>query len=373
MFFSEVIGQEHIKQRLIRSVREDRISHAQLFLGYEGTGAFGLALAYAQYISCSNRGESDSCGTCPSCHKYRKLIHPDLHFVFPVFNSPKYKNPVSDSFIKEWREMVLNSHYFGLSRWLNYIEAGNAQLMIYERESDSIYRKLSFKSFESDFKVMIIWQPEKMNISCSNKLLKIIEEPPNKTLFLLVAENEEEIIPTIRSRVQLNKIPFIEKEPMKKALLDSGYEHDAVNDAIHLSNGNYLKAISLLNPTEDEQFYFSKFQEMMRMAYSRNIPSLINWTEEMAKIGRDKQKVYFHTALRLVREYFVFNMKKMQMVYLNHDEIEWGKRFAPFINERNIISISEEFELAIKHISMNGNPRIIFLDTALRIVKLIQR
>ncbi|MDR2910357.1 MAG: DNA polymerase III subunit delta [Bacteroidales bacterium] len=373
MFFSEVIGQENIKQRLIRSVQEDRVSHAQLFLGHEGTGALGLALAYAQYISCGNRGENDSCGTCPSCRKYKKLIHPDLHFVFPVFNSPKYKNPISDSFIKEWREMVLKSHYFSLSQWLNYIDAGNAQVMIYERESDSIYRKLSLKSFESDFKVMIIWQPEKMNISCSNKLLKLIEEPPNKTLFLFVAENEEEIIPTIRSRVQLNKIPFIEKEPLKKALLDLGAEHDIIIDAIHLSNGNYLKAISFLTPDENEQFYFSKFQEMMRMAYSRHIPSLINWAEEMAKIGRDKQKLYFHAALRLVREYFIFNMKKMQMVYLNHDEIEWGKRFAPFINERNIIPMSEEFELAIKNISMNGNPRIIFLNTALRIVKLIKR
>lgn len=373
MFFSEVIGQENIKRRLIRSVHEDRISHAQMFSGHEGTGAFGLALAYAQYLSCSNRGENDSCGICPSCHKYQKLIHPDLHFVFPVFNSPKHKNTVSDSFIKEWREMVLKSHYFSLSQWTNCIDAGNAQVMIYERESDSIYRKLNLKSFESDFKVMIIWQPEKMNISCSNKLLKLIEEPPNKTLFLFVTENEEEIIPTIRSRVQLNKIPFIEEEPLEKALLASGYEHDVVAEIIHLANGNYLKAINLLNPDEDEQFYFSKFQEMMRMAYSRHIPLLINWAEEMAKTGRDKQKSFFHAALRLIREYFVFNMKQMQMVYLNHDEIEWGKRFAPFINERNIIPISEEFELAIKHISMNGNPRIIFLDTALRIVRLIKR
>ena len=373
MFFSEVIGQESIKQRLIHSVQKERVSHAQLFSGHEGTGALGLALAYAQYISCSNRSETDSCGTCPSCHKYMKLIHPDLHFVFPVFNSPKYKNPVSDDFIKEWRALVLKNHYFNLSQWLDYIDAGNAQGMIYERESDSIYRKLNLKSFESDFKVMIIWQPEKMNISCSNKLLKLIEEPPNLTLFLLVTENEEEIIPTIRSRAQLIKIPFVESEPMKKALLDLGAEPSVVDDAVHLSNGNYLRALSFLNTDDDEQFFFAKFQEMMRLAYARQVLDLVKWAEEMSQIGRDKQKSYFNAALRLIREYFVLNMKKMSLVYLNHDEIEWGKRFAPFINERNIIPISEEFELAIKHISMNGNPRIIFLDTALRMVRLIKR
>ena len=373
MFFSEVTGQESIKQRLIHSVKEGRVSHAQLFSGHEGTGALGLALAYAQYISCSNRNETDSCGTCPSCHKYQKLAHPDLHFVFPVFNSPKYKNPVSDDFIKEWREMVLKNHYFSLSQWLDHIDAGNAQGMIYERESDSVYRKLNLKSFESEFKVMIIWQPEKMNISCSNKLLKLIEEPPSKTLFLLITENDEEIIPTIRSRTQLIKISFIDRESMQKALSGLGAEPDVVADAVHLSNGNYLKALGFLNPDEDEQFYFSKFQEMMRMAYSRQVLFLIKWADEMAQLGRDKQKLYFFAALRLVREYFIFNMKKMQMVYLNHDEIEWGKRFAPFINERNIIPISEEFELAIKHISMNGNPRIIFLDTAMRMVRLIKR
>jgi DNA polymerase III subunit delta' len=246
--------------------------------------------------------------------------------------------------------------------------------MIYERESDSIYRKLNLKSFESEFKVMIIWLPEKMHIlSCSNKLLKLIEEPANKTLFFVVTENEESIISTIRSRAQLIKIPFIDREAMKKALLGSGAEPDTVADAVHLSGGNYIKALEFLNPNEDEQFYFTKFQEMMRFAYSRQILELINWAEEMAQIGRDKQKSYYNAALRLVREYFIFNIKKMQMVYLNHDEIEWGKRFAPFINERNIVPISQEFELAIKHISMNGNPRIVFLDTALRIVRLIKR
>ncbi len=374
MFFKDVIGQQEVKKRLIRSVTEERISHAQLFSGPEGTGKLALAIAYAQYISCHNRTDTDSCGTCPSCHKYQKLAHPDLHFVFPVFNSPKIKNPVSDDFLKEWRVMVHQNPYFNLSHWLNHIDAGNAQGLIYERESDSIYKKLNLKSFEAEFKVMIVWLPEKMHISCSNKLLKLIEEPPNKTLFLLITENEESVISTIRSRAQLVKIPFIDSGSIKNALSTiEGTAETLIADATHLANGNYIKALEHLNPGEDSQYFFVKFQEMMRFAYQREVLELIKWAEEMATIGREKQKSFFDFALRLIREYFMMNMKKSSLVYLNREEKEWGKRFAPFINERNIIPFSKEFELGIKHISMNGNPRIIFLDTALRMVRLIKR
>lgn len=374
MFFHEIIGQDEVKKRLIRSVQEERVSHAQLFAGPEGTGKLGLALAYAQYISCRNRTATDSCGTCPSCHKYLKLAHPDLHFVFPVYNSTKIKNPVSDDFIKEWREMVLKNHYFNLGQWLTFIDAGNAQGLIYERESDSIYRKLNLKSFEAEFKVMIIWLPEKMHLSCSNKLLKLIEEPPSKTLFLLVSESEESIISTIRSRAQLIKVPYIDSTSMKNALLKmDGIDPESVDDAVHLSNGSFIRAMEFLNPGEDEIFFFNKFQEMMRLAYSRQVLQLVEWAEEMAQTGRDKQKAYFSFALRLVREYFVMNLKRNDLVYLKKEEKEWGMRFAPFINERNVIPLARELEQGIQHISMNGNPRIIFLDTALRMVRLIKR
>ena len=374
MFFKDVIGQEEVKKRLIRSVTDERISHAQLFSGPEGVGKLALAIAYAQYISCHNRTETDSCGTCPSCHKYQKLAHPDLHFVFPVFNSPKTKNPVSDDFLKEWRELVHKNPYFNLGQWLSFIDAGNAQGLIYERESDTIYKKLNLKSFEAEFKVMIIWLPEKMHISCSNKLLKLIEEPPNKTLFLLVTENEEAVISTIRSRAQLVKIPFIDTPSIKNALSAiDGIDNNLIDDAAHLANGNYIKALEYLNPGEDSRYYFQKFQEMMRFAYKREVLELIKWADEMATIGREKQKSFFNFSLRLVREYFMMNIKKSSLVYLNQEEKEWGKRFAPFINERNIIPFSKEFELGIKHISMNGNPRIIFMDTALRMVRLIKR
>lgn len=374
MFFKDVIGQEALKKRLIQSVTDERISHAQLFSGSEGTGKLAMAIAYAQYISCKNRTATDSCGTCPSCHKYGKLAHPDLHFVFPIFNSPKVKNPVSDDFIRDWREMILKNAYFSLGQWLAFIDAGNAQGTIYERESDSIYKKLNLKSFEAEFKVMIIWLPELMHLACSNKLLKLIEEPPNKTLFILITEDEESVIGTIRSRAQLINFPFIDKNSIHNALLEvEGVDKSLIPDAVHLANGNYMKALGFLAPGDDEQFYFEKFREMMRQAYKREVLQQVEWAEEMAKIGRDKQKAFFAYALRLIREYFVLNMKRNNMVYLNQQEKAWGKQFAPFINERNIIHFFNEFELGIKHISMNGNPRIIFLDTALRMVRLIKR
>jgi DNA polymerase-3 subunit delta' len=374
MYFKDVVGQGSVKKRLIQSVRDERISHAQLFSGPEGTGKVAMAIAYAQYISCRNRTETDSCGVCPSCHKYNKLAHPDLHFVFPIFNTPKISKPVSDDFLPQWREMVLNNAYFDLGSWLTYIEAENAQGLIYERESDSIYKKLNLKSFESEFKVMIIWLPEKMHTACANKLLKLIEEPPNKTLFILITEDEEDVIGTIRSRAQLVKFPFIENEAIKAALLEiENVDTDLIPDAVHLANGNFIKAKAYLNPGEDEQFYFQKFQEMMRQAYKREVLEQIQWADEMAKIGRDKQKAFFAFALRMIREYFVMNMKENSMVYLNQKEKAWGKQFAPFINERNITAFFNEFEKGITHISWNGNPRIIFLDTALRMVRLIKR
>jgi DNA polymerase III subunit delta' len=374
MFFKDVIGQQKIKERLIHSVKEQRISHALMFTGPEGTGKLALALAFAQYVSCRNRGENDSCGECPSCRKYQKLAHPDLHFVFPVFPTKTIKKPVSDDFLPKWREMIHKTPYFTLSQWLGFIENENAQGLIYERESDSIMRKLNLKSFEAEYKVMIIWLPEKMHAACSNKLLKLIEEPPSKTLFLLITEDEESVISTIRSRTQLIKVPFIDKDSMRRALQTNDMlSSEQIDDVVRLSNGNYLTAMEYLNPDESTAYFFAKFQEMMRFAYMREVYELTQWAEEMATLGRDRQKAYFAFALRLIREYFMMNMNRTNLIYLKEEEKEWGNKFAPFINERNIIPFAKEFELGIKHISMNGNPRIIFLDTALRMVRLIKR
>lgn len=374
MLFKDVIGQQEIKRRLIRSVIEQRISHAIMFTGSEGVGKLPLAIAFAQYVSCRNRSENDSCGVCASCIKYNKLVHPDLHFSFPVFTTPQNTKPISDDFLSKWREMVLKSPYFTLSQWLSHIESGNAQGLIYERESDSISRKFNLKSFESEYKVLIMWLPEKMNLACSNKLLKLIEEPLGKTLIILVTEDEAGVIPTIRSRAQPLKIPLIDKESLRNALEKKGeVPEDQIDDLVRLANGNYLTALEYIDPDQNTAYFFEKFQEMMRLAYTPKVFELTKWADEMAGLGRDRQKAFFSFSLRMIREYFMMNMNHSDLIYLKQEEKEWGDRFAPFINERNIFPLFKEFETGIEHISYNGNPRIIFLDTALRVVKLIKR
>jgi DNA polymerase III subunit delta' len=375
MFFRDVIGQQEVKERLIKSVKEERVSHAQLFTGPEGTGKLSLALAYAQYISCRNRGENDSCGICPSCHKYQKLAHPDLHFVFPVFKNKEVSdNPTSDDYINKWREFVLKNPYFNLNQWLSFIDVENKQAIIYEKESESILHKLSLKPFESEFKVMVIWLPEKMHVACSNKLLKIIEEPPNKTLFLLISEDEENVISTIRSRAQLIAVPRIDEESMGEALRKiDGFDDSMVADAVHIANGSFAKALEYLNPDDDKLFFFTKFQELMRFAYVPDTLGLLGWADSLSGIGREKQKSFFENALRLTREFFIQNMKIEKLNYLKQDEKEWGQKFSPFINEKNINLIMSEFDLAFKHISANGNPKIIFLDVALKMAKHIRK
>lgn len=374
MFFRDIIGQTAIKERFIQSIRESRISHAQLFAGPEGSGKLALALAYAQYVSCTNKQEHDSCGSCPSCIKYAKLAHPDLHFVFPVVKSPKIKDPVSNDYLNEWRKIVLNNPYFNLEDWFNLIGTENAQGMIYSQESDEIIRKLNLKSYEAEYKVMIIWMPEKMNQACANKLLKMIEEPPSKTLFILVAEQEDQLITTIRSRCQMTKIPAIEQSELAAHLaqLPQAEGHNTENIA-HLSRGNFRRAMHLIAPESQDHYNLDKFKELMRLTYGRKFLDLFDWVSELSGIGREKQKSFLNYALAQVRENFVFNMKNPSLVYMDEEEQAFSSRFSPFINERNIIPITEELEKSMQHIGMNGNPRIIFTDMALRIVKLIRK
>lgn len=375
MLFSEIIGQEKTKQRLITSVREERISHAQLFTGPEGNGKLGLALAYAQYISCRDRREGDSCGECPSCRKYAKLVHPDLHFVFPIFK-PKNakKEQYSDDFLPQWREMILKSPYFNLNQWVNHLNAENAQLTIYAHESEAILRKLSMKSAEAEFKVLIIWLPERMNTSCSNKLLKMIEEPPSKTLFLLVSEDENGIIPTILSRTQVIRIPKIDNAALQNELEKKGrYDAGTIAEMVHCANGSFLAALQYDESDEDKILFFDTFVKIMRNAYRGVIAELLNNAEEMGTWGRERQKNFFQYSLHLIREFFVMNLGIPSLVFLTRKEKEWGARFSPYINERNIIPFNQVFEEGYLHISMNGNGKIIFTDVVLKIEKLIRR
>jgi len=374
MLFKEVIGQNAIKKRLIQSVKEERVSHAQLFAGPGGSGNLALAIAYAQYVSCTNRLESDSCGECHSCRKYNKLIHPDLHFVFPVIKTPKFKEPISDNFIDDWRMMMGKNPYFSVNQWFDQIGVENMQGLIYSHQSEEIIRKLNLKSYESEYKVMIIWLPEKMHVSCANKLLKMIEEPPVKTLFVLVTENEEDIISTIRSRCQLINIPPIDAVSMTQALQQlPEAEGCDISNIVHLARGNFGKAIELLVADEQALYNLERFKELMRATYGRKFMDLFKWADQLAGIGREKQKSMLNYFLVFLRENFVYNLKNRDLIYLNEPEEEFSKRFSPFINERNIQELSEVFETAFAHISSNGNPKIIFTDVAFKITKLIRK
>lgn len=373
MKFSNVVGQSALKQQLIRTVKENRVSHAQLFAGPEGTGGLALALAYAQFICCEQRHVDDSCGTCPSCQKYGKLIHPDLHFVFPVVNTSQNSKAVSDDYITEWRSSVAETPYFNLNAWINKIAAENKQGGIFERESSEIIRKLNLKTYEAEYKIMIIWMPEKMNITAANKLLKMIEEPPSKTLFILVSESPGNLLATILSRCQYIKLSPIAEEDIKKALLTQLQDNTKATEISRIAAGNYFKALELLNESDENATNLTQFQALMRFAFARNVPELMNWAEGMAGIGREKQKKFIAQALHLVRENFSLSMAGGSVNYMNKSEMDFSKKFHPFINERNIFNISEEFNKAAYHIESNGNGKIIFLDMALKMVKYIRQ
>jgi DNA polymerase III subunit delta' len=375
MKFSQVAGHKEIIGKLIRSVHEERVSHAQLFAGPEGCGNLALALAYATYISCENRTDHDSCGVCKSCVKYGKLIHPDLHFVFPVVKGKKATDPVSDNYIEEWREFVKKSPYFTLNSWLDSIEVGNAQGMIFASEASEIIKKLSLKTFESDFKIMIIWLPEKMHQSSSNKLLKMIEEPPEKTLFLLVSEEPGKVISTILSRCQLVKIRSFNDLEIEKYLLNRfNLSGEKAADISRVSNGNITRAIELCENEDSSLINLNHFKSLMRFAWKRDIISLISWSEEIAPTGREAQKNFITFSLRLFRENLMLSLDQLKnnLVFLTGEEADFSGKFHPFINRDNICQLTEEFNLAHSHIEANGNPKIIFLDLALKVARLIK-
>jgi len=375
MNFSQIPGQKAVIDRLRGSVAENRVSHALLFNGPEGSGKFAIALAFARYISCERRTPEDACGVCPSCVKYNKLIHPDLHFVFPVIKKKAGTEPVSDTFIAQWREMALRSPWFSLSTWTEAMEVANEQALIPVAEAAEIIKKLSLKSFESDFKIMIIWLPEKMNAETANKLLKIIEEPPEKTLFILVTEEEDRLLPTITSRCQHIRIPAISAEDMSLYLeKELGLVRARAVAIAAIANGNLIRAMELAREDDNSILLLDRFTRLMRTAYTRDIQTLVSWSEETAALGRERQKSFLSYSLRMIRENLMLNLggKENNFVYLTEAEDDFSRKFHPFINEKNISALDREFNLAYAHIESNGNTRMIFLDLALRTMRLIR-
>lgn len=375
MLFKQITGQKPTKNRLIQTVRESRVSHAQLFLGPEGSGKLAMAIAYAQYINCKDKQDDDACGNCPSCVKFNKLAHPDLHFVYPVATTSDVpKKPTSKDFITKWRELLLEENaYINLNDWYNKIGIENKQGIINAEDCNEIIKTLSYKSYESEYKVMIIWMVEKLFHSAAPKILKILEEPPDKTLFILVSENQHQIINTILSRTQIVKIPKIKDQDLRQTLVENleCAERDARRIA-GFSDGNMIKALKLSNQDDDEKENFERFVQWMRLCYSYNLADLNKFVGEIAKIGREKQKSFLNSSLRVLRNSILKSYRMEDIVQTDESEAEFMKKFHQFINRRNDTQLVKEMEQAIYHIERNANPSILFMDLSLKISGLIK-
>lgn len=372
MFFKDVVGQEAAKERLRKEVREGRIPHAQLFCGPPGVGKLPLAMAYARYICCPNRTETDACGICPSCVKWNKLVHPDVHFAFPIVK--KGKKEVCDDYITDWRHLVLNNPYFNLNHWLNEMDAENGQAIIYAKESDEIVRKLSLKSSEGGYKVTIVWLPEKMHVVCANKLLKLLEEPPEKTIFLLISETPDMILPTILSRTQRFNIRKIEEADIANVLQQKyGVRPNDSFTLAHLANGDFVKALETIHLNEENELFFELFVSLMRLSYQRKIREMKQWSEQLAGMGRERQKNFLAYAQRMIRENFIYNLHRKEMNYMTLPEQNFAVRFAPFINERNVMGMMNELSEAQIHIEQNVNARMVFFDFSLKMIVLLKQ
>ncbi len=374
MFFKNIVGQQEAKERFLLEVKEGRIPHAQLICGPEGVGTLPLAIAYARYICCTNRGETDACGECPSCVKFNKLVHPDLHFVYPVVKKKSGKDVVSDDYISEWRSFVISNPYFGLNHWLDEMGAENAQALIYAKESDEIVRKLSLKSSEGGYKIMIIWLPEKMHPVCANKLLKLLEEPPAQTVFLLVSETPELILPTILSRTQRFNIRKLNETDIAETLQQKyGLQQQDAESVARLSNGNFIQAMETIHLSEDNKLFFDLFINLMRLSYQRKLREMKLWSEQVAAMGRERQKNFLKYCQRMIRENFIYNFRERDLIYMNNEEKNFSARFAPFVNERNVMGIMHELSEAQAHVEQNVNPKMIFFDFSLKMIVLLKQ
>ena len=366
MTFNDVIGQDEVKQRLLQMEGEGRLPHAIMLCGPVGVGKLALAIAFASHLL----GEDNA--------MVRKLEHPDLHFTYPTIKLPSMGSdhqPVSDDFVRQWHELLAQGPYFSLDEWLLAMDAENQQAIITAGESDELVRKLSLKSSQGGYKVSIIWLPERMNIACANKLLKLIEEPPQHTLFLLVCEDPGQLLETIRSRVQRIDVKRLPADIIREELVARRAVAPELAQRIsRLASGSWLKALHELQAASENEQFLDLFILLMRQAYMRNVKELRRWSETMASFGREKQKRFLQYFLHMIRESFVYNFHQPELSYMTQKEEDFTRNFARFVNEDNILAITDLANLAIRDIGQNANSKIVFFDMALKmIVLLIQK
>ena len=370
MHWNEVIGQEEVRDRLLQMTHEGRLPHALMLCGPQGVGKKALAVAFACYLLSEKNQNSES-------PMLQKLEHPDLHFTYPTIKLPSMGSdhkPVSDDFAKEWHELIMAGPYFTMDNWMTAMGGENQQAIITAGESDALVRKLSLKSSQGGYKVSVVWLPERMNIECANKLLKLIEEPPQQTVFIMVCEEPDQLLETIRSRVQRIDVKKLPADTIRQALIERrGISEDAAQRISRLANGSWLKALEELQVgTENEQF-LDLYISLMRLAYQRKIRDLRKWSEVLAAFGREKQKRFLSYFLHMTRECFMYNFQQADIVYMTQREEDFARNFARFVNEANILSIYDLANRAIRDIGQNANAKIVFFDFALQIIVLLLR
>lgn len=372
MQFSKVVGHQKTKALLAKEAKNNRISHAQLFLGQEGSGKLPLAIAFSQFLLCDKPSKTDSCGKCPSCTKVEHNVHPDLHFVYPVVKSKGIVS--SDDRRQEWNALLEKTPYFNLNVWQDSTDEMGKNAQIGVDESKHILKKLSLKSYSGKYKIMIIWLPEKMNGAAANKLLKVLEEPPEKTLFFLVCDSIEYILPTIISRTQIIKVPHLENEDVMSYIKKTyGTTEDNARAISNLADGNIVEAINMVQGDEAHHIYFDIFVKLMRAAYAIDALKLMDVAEELAALGRENQKNFLKYGLHIFRECLLSNYTGNELTNLREEEQAFLVKFAKFINNQNITELTNEFNESFYHIERNANPKILFTDLVIRLTKMIKK
>lgn len=365
MDFNDIIGQAETKARLREMLQSGRIPHALMFCGPKGNGKLPLALTFARMLV-----EKDSSDTA----MLKNWAHPDLHFSLPVYKRKSTDHPVTDDFLPEWRKLLSEKVYFDEEDWLNAIKADNQQIVHYVNESDALQQKLQLKANRGGRRVVVVWLPERMMEQTANKLLKLIEEPPSETYFLLVSEAPERVLGTIQSRTQMLHIPLLPELEIAQALTSRcGVPDATAQDLAHVAQGSYTAALKLLEAESEEKEFFELFVRLMRLSYMRKIKEMRAWSEEAASMGRESQKRMLEYCQRLVRENFMYNFKKPELVYETSEETAFSTNFARFVNEKNVIPIMEELSLCQRDIAQNVNPKMVFFDFALKMIVLLMQ
>ncbi|MFC7774876.1 DNA polymerase III subunit [Flavobacterium sp. GCM10027622] len=381
MLFKQIVGHEHLKNHLIQSASSGRIPHAQLFVGPEGSGVLPMAIAYAQYVLCGNSDKENTGGNEACNLKFDHFAHPDLHFIYPTVTTEEVKSkPKSLDFLNDWRQFLQEQPYGSLFDWYTLLNVQNKQGEIRVEDAQEILKSLSLKSYEGGYKIMIIWMADKLNIAASNKLLKLLEEPTDKTVFILITENEEDIIQTIRSRCQvLHFSPLSENAITSHLTAYQNVDEKKANLIAHKAQGNYNKALRLCEDKNDNQSFEEWFVIWVRAAFRAKgnasaINDLISWSEQIAGLGRETQKKFLHFCIEMFRQALLLNYQADKLVYLETSVDNFNlNKFAPFVTGNNITTIYKEIQDAIYHIERNGNAKIILTDLSIKLTRLIHK